>query len=55
MDELEISEKKKKFLFFRIKRFLMTWYLLKTTIGDNGTPSGRNVGPARPGNPAESG
>ena len=26
-----------------------------TTIGKEGTPSGRNVGPAHPGNPAESG
>ena len=33
----------------------ISWYWHTATIGQEGTPSGRNVGPAYPDNPAESG
>ena len=31
------------------------WQYAQTTIGWKGTPSGQNMGPTHPGNPAESG
>ena len=46
---------KEKYFRFRRKSFLMTWFLAATTIGDEGTPSERNMGLARHRNPAESG
>ena len=32
-----------KFFRFRRKSFLVTWFLAATTIGDEGTPSERNM------------
>ena len=55
MDELEISAEDKKILEIQKKVIPHDSVLVATTIGNEGTPSGRNMGPAPHRIPTETG